>query len=411
MRETRVGALLVAIAMGVVGGIALTALKSGHAAAVPLPASDSFYTVPADISAVPNGTVLASRPIEAAPMTLPLPADAWQIQYKTIDNHARPSGYVATVLVPHQQWSGPGPRPLLSYQVAEDSAGSQCAPSYTLRGGLGAGPTMALNESGFIRLALQQGWSVVVPDYQGPNSDFSGADGYASGVLDGVRAAKSFAPADIDPAAPIGLWGYSGGALATAAAVQAQPTYAPELRVSGVALGGVVADHEATLRSFSGSVAGGALAIGLVGLLRSYPEADVLRYLNEFGRQVVAQSQTYCLHDAMLAYPFLKTADVEAWPGSLTNNPEISKVARRASPLFRAGVPTAPVLLHHAINDEFAPIGAARALAEKYCAGGAAVALVQNPIGEHGTETMTGLPVVIAYLADRFAGKSAPSTC
>ncbi|WP_433664137.1 lipase family protein [Nocardia sp. CA-128927] len=222
------------------------------ASAVPLPEQDSFYTMPPGIADLPNGTVLASRPINAESFLLPLPADAWQVQYKTIDNHGRPSAYVATIFVPQQEWTGAGPRPLLSYQVAEDGVGSKCAPSYALRGGLGGGPSNAFSETGVIRLALQQGWALVVPDYQGPASDFSGADGYAHGVLDGIRAAKGFASAAIDYAAPIGLWGYSGGAQATAVAAQMQSAYAPDLELTGAALGGVVADLEATMSGFSG---------------------------------------------------------------------------------------------------------------------------------------------------------------
>ncbi|MFI6996336.1 lipase family protein [Nocardia sp. NPDC050175] len=395
--------------VAVVFGLVVTG--AGWAVAVPLPDQDSFYAAPSGIADLPNGTVVASRAIEAESFLMPLPADAWQVQYKTIDNHGRPSAYVATILVPQQEWTGIGPRPLVSYQVAEDGVGSKCAPSYALRGGLGGGPSNAFAETGVIRLALLQGWAVVVPDYQGPDSDFSGADGYAHGVLDGIRAAKSFAPAAIDHAAPIGLWGYSGGAQSTAVAAQAQRVYAPELRLAGAALGGVVADLEATMSGFSGGIAGGAVVVGLVGLNRSYPEANVLQYLNESGREMLAAGQTDCLHDAALAYPFLNAADLEAWPGSITNNAELSSVVRRASPLFREGSPTAPVLLYHAIADEFAPIGAARALAGKYCAAGVPVQRVEDPIGEHGTEAATGLPAALTYLADRFAGKPAPSTC
>lgn len=384
---------------------------TGWATAVPLPEQDSFYSVPPDIANLPNGTVLASRPISAQSYQLPLPADAWQVQYKTIDNHGRPSAYIATVLVPQQEWSGIGPRPLLSYQVAEDGVGTKCAPSYALRGGLGDGPSNAFAETGVIRFALQQGLALVVPDYQGPDSDFSGADGYAHGVLDGIRAAKAFAPAAIDDSAPIGMWGYSGGAQSTAVAAQAQSTYAPDLRLTGVVLGGVVADLEATMSGFSGGIAGGAVIVGLVGLHRSCPEAGVAQYVNESGLRMLAAAQTDCLHNAALAHPFLSAAELEAWPGSITNNPELSKVVRRASPLFREGAPTAPVLLYHAIADEFAPIGAARALAEKYCATGTPVQRTENSIGEHGTEAAAGLPAALTYLSDRFAGKPAPSTC
>lgn len=153
--------------------------------------------------------------------------------------------------------TGDGPRPLLSYQVAEDRVGSECAPSYALRGGIDSVPSNAYTDTGMIRFALQQGWALVVPDYQGPDSDLFDADGYVHGVLDGIRAARAFAPAAVDPAAPIGMWGYSGGAQATAIAAQAHSTYAPELRLTGVALGGIVADLEATMSGFSGGIAGG----------------------------------------------------------------------------------------------------------------------------------------------------------
>ncbi|WP_243654915.1 lipase family protein [Nocardia alba] len=262
-----------------------------------------------------------------------------------------------------------------------------------------------------IRFALQQGWALVVPDYQGPDSDLFGADGYVHGVLDGIRAARAFAPAAVDPAAPIGMWGYSGGAQATAIAAQAHSTYAPELPLSGVVLGGVVADLEATMAGFSGGIAGGAVVVGLVGLDRSYPDADVAQYLNETGRAMLAASRADCVPNAAFAYPFLDAAALEAWPGSITNNPELSQVVRRASPLFRPGVPGVPVLLHHAVADEFAPIDSARALAGKYCAAGNPVQLVENPIGEHGTEAMLGMPTALTYLADRFAAAPAANTC
>ncbi|WP_410876227.1 lipase family protein [Nocardia sp. A7] len=403
---------IVTVRATVVGAVvALVTACAGWATAVPLPEQDSFYAEPAGLADLANGTVLASRAIEPESFLQPLSAEAWQVQYKTIDNHGAPRAYIATVLVPHGEWTGDGPRPLLAYQVAEDGVGSKCAPSYALRGGIDGIPSNAYSETGMIRIALQQGWALVVPDYQGPDSDLFGADGYVHGVLDGIRAAKAFEPAAVDPAAPIGMWGYSGGAQATAIAAQAHSTYAPDLRLTGVALGGIVADLEAAMAGFNGGIAGGAAVVGLAGLNRSYPHADVAQYLNESGRGMLAASRADCLLDAALAYPFLDAATMEAWPGSITNNPELSKVVRAASPLFRPGAPAVPVLVYHAVADEFAPIGSARALAGKYCAAGTPVQTVERPIGEHGTEAVLGLSTALTFLADRFAAKPTASTC
>ncbi|WP_228538246.1 lipase family protein [Nocardia sp. XZ_19_385] len=397
----RLGIIAAACALGV--------MFPGPAAAVPLPTQDPFYAIPAGLSGIPNGTVLDSRPIEAkALLAAPMPAAAWQVKYKTIDNHGQASAYVATVLVPHQAWRGPGPRPLVSYQTAEDGVGAQCAASYALRGGLTFPPANSLSETAVIAAALQQGWALVVPDYQGPRSEFTGAAGSAHGILDGIRAARQFAPAGIDEAAPTGLWGYSGGALASATAIQAQREYAPELTLTGTALGGVVADLNLTMRAFSNLT--GVPPLAFAALNRSYPDANVYQYLNETARTAVTGAQNACVADDLLAHPLLRIEQLEAWPGAITDSP-LSRLIYDTSPLGLPGTPTGPVLLYHAVGDEAAPIGPARQLAAKYCDGGAPVTMAENPVGEHVTEVLISIPEAIGYLNDRFAGKPAPSSC
>jgi Secretory lipase len=178
---------------------------------------------------------------------------------------------------PVAPWLGSGQRPLLSYQPAEDGVGLKCAPSYGLRAGLGLradllDPTNNSSlETTLIAQAVGRGWAVVVPDYEGPNTEFGGGAGYAHGVLDGIRAATHFAPAGISASAPIGIMGYSGGSIATAAAIQAQPDYAPELRLAGAALGGTVGDLRATLLQFNAGPAGGAILIMFAGMDRPTP--------------------------------------------------------------------------------------------------------------------------------------------
>ncbi len=79
-------------------------------------------------------------------VAVPIPANAWQVKYKTIDQHGQPSAFVTIILVRRTPWPDPGARPLLSYQAAEDALSSKCAPSYVLRAGPDAavtgGPTV-----------------------------------------------------------------------------------------------------------------------------------------------------------------------------------------------------------------------------------------------------------------------------
>ncbi|MCK2243741.1 MULTISPECIES: lipase family protein [unclassified Crossiella] len=393
--------------------LALAALAPGAASAAglvpPPPAQDPFYAVPANIGGLANGTVLDSRPIVATALSVPIAAHAWQVKYKTIDQRDQPSAFVTTILVPYAPWHGGGARPVLSYQTAEDAVGSQCAPSYALRAGLAAGVANGA-ETPIIAEAVARGFTVAVPDYEGPRSDFLGAHGAAHGVLDGIRAARNFAPAGISAGAPIGLMGYSGGSMATDWAIQAQPTYAPDLTLAGAASGGTVADTKTTMLHFSGKVYGGALAVIFAGLDRSYPRNDVLRYLNATGQRAVAASQSACLLDAVARYPFVSVQRWGAHPDILAD-PGLTAAFAEASLLDSPGTPTTPVLFYHSLLDELAPIGAMRQLAARYCAKGVTVHTVESFAGEHAGYAVTGAPTALDYLADRFAGKPAPNDC
>lgn len=403
-RLVPIAATATAVVLAVVG-----APTAAHAQSVPAPDDDPFYAVPADVGGLAAGALIRSRAITATALSVPLPAQAWQVLYRTTDNTGQPTATVATVMVPTAPKPGSGPRPVISYQTAEDGVGTKCAPSYAIRGGL-ASLSNSTPETLLMAQALARGFTVVAPDYEGPRSMFLGADGEARGVLDGLRAARAFAPAGIDPAAPLALWGYSGGAFASTVAAQLQPRYAPELKLAGVALGGVVADVRATIRAFSGSVFGGALVMGFVGVDRAYPEYRLTQYLNDAARKALANSQTDCITDAAAKYPGASVEQYTDDPG-IIEGPELRPMFERMNPLTYPGVPAAPVYDYHAINDQLAPIGPDRALMERFCRGGARVQKVEDPLLEHLGLAATGAPGALDYLADRFAGKPAPNTC
>ncbi len=155
-------------------------------------------------------------------------------------------------------------------------------------------------------MALTRGWTVTVPDYEGPRSEFLVAGTEGKGVLDAIRATRRFTPAGVHRDARVGLWGYSGGSLASVAAAQLQPTYAPGLRLHALALGGLLGDIRSTIDAFSGSIGGGAIPMGINGFLPAYPGLDLLQYLNASGRAKVAETAGDCIFDAAQRYPFLR---------------------------------------------------------------------------------------------------------
>jgi pimeloyl-ACP methyl ester carboxylesterase len=288
---------------------------------------------------------------------------------------------------------------------------TRCAPSYGLRAGLQTGLTNSSGETVAMAVALARGWAVVAPDYEGPRSEWLGAKGAARGVLDGVRATLAFGPAGLDRGtSPVGLLGYSGGALASTLAAQLQPRYAPHLSLAGVALGGVPGSIRASMNAFSGSPVGGTIAIGLIGLDRSYPGVDIPGFLNDLGRRALAEAGGDCINDAALRFPLARIEDFLADPAALYL-PETARLFRRTSPATFRGTPDAPVYMYHSVFDELAPIGPARELAKRFCAAGVAVKKYEDVLSEHVTLTATGYPAALSYLGDRFAGRPAPSNC
>jgi pimeloyl-ACP methyl ester carboxylesterase len=376
---------------------------------IPIPEKDPFYAVPGDLDRLQNGTVLASRPIKAVADPLPLPARAGQVKYKTTDNQNRATATVVTVMVPDLPWLEPGRRPLVVYQTAEDGVGTKCSPSYALRAGLSASDSNSEGQTAEIAAALARGWAVAAPDYEGIHSEFLGAPGEAHAVLDGVRAALRFRPDGLSARTPVALWGYSGGAYASSVAGEEQPDYAPELRLAGVALGGIPGSVRAELEAFSGTIAGGAIMVGIIGVDRSFPAARLTRYLTARGRALYAADQDACLNDAAQKSPFLTAADVGATP-SVLNSPSVSKLLRSTSPDWYGSVPAEPVYDYHSPQDEFAPVGPDRLLVRRFCAAGVRVEHVEVP-GEHIEGEAAGSPGAILWLSDRFAGRRAPDDC
>ena len=411
-RRVSIGVAAAIIAVGLPAAAALPAsgAASPAAASVPQPEHDAFYKVPANVARYRDGQVIRSRVIDAHGWAVPLPGRAWQVLYRTEDFRGRPSATVTTILVPASAWPGNGPRPLLSYQTAEDGVAGKCAPSYALRAGASASFENSTAEASQMLEALEQGWAVSVPDYEGPQSTFLIAGTEAHGVLDGIRAARNFAPAGVSRTSPIGLWGYSGGSYASVVAAELQTRYAPELPIRAIALGGLVGSVRASIADFDGSAFGGAIPMGINGFLRAYPKLHLLTYLNATGRRDVAATAHDCIAEAVPRYPFLSLEQIEARPHALDSKP-VARMLWRNSPLGIAGTPTAPIYHYHASADELAPYGPALALVKRFCRSGVVVQHVKVPVGEHLTEVAIGSAGAIRFLGNRFAGKTPIDNC
>jgi len=139
--------LTLAIGAAVTSAVATAAVSTALAAAPTsgpgsvVPAQDPFYTAPANIASYAPGQIVASR---AVTLSLSTPSNAWQISYRSDDSHGNPEMAVTTLVVPTAPWTGLGTRPAVSYEIAEDSTGTQCAPSYQMASTGGAGSVLSI---------------------------------------------------------------------------------------------------------------------------------------------------------------------------------------------------------------------------------------------------------------------------
>ena len=400
---------LAAALAGILTAAILAVPTSAAAGPPPLPEDDPWFAAPADLADHAPGDIIATRPVRVKAFELPVPADAWQLKYRMNDRRERASVGVTTLIVPKSAWRKGGSRPVVSYQTAEDGVSTRCAPSYALTAGLSGGFTGSYSETPIIVSALLQGWAVSVPDYEGQESQFLVADVAAHHVLDGLRAARAFADADLAES-PLAMWGYSGGAFATANAAQLQKAYAPELPVEAIALGGLLSDVRATIDAFDGSIGGGAVPMGMHGFDRAYPQLDIPSYLNDLGRRLFEDMAADCIFDAVPKRPFLRVDQIEAFPDAL-DTPRIARMLRANSPMHRPGLPTAPVYEYHTVLDQFAPIEPVREHLKQYCRGGVDVHHDPKLIGEHLTEIALGVPGALSFLKRSFDGKAPRNTC
>ena len=389
--------------------VAVSLLACGAMLALPaqaqgplLPAADPFYAAPPKkLAKVAPGKVLRRRQVDVTLGAAAPEFEAWQILYRTTDTKRKPEGTVATVMIP----AGPAPaggRKLLAYQPPEDSLTSRCSSSYELRTGSNA-------DGNEIGAALTRGWVVVVPDYEGPHSQWAAGPKAGRAVLDALRATQRFRRAGLTgKRTPVAIWGYSGGGQASAWAAELQPRYAPELDLVGVAEGGVPANLAATARNIDGGPFSGIYLAAAVGLSRAYPEIGIDALLNDAGRQMVASIGEMCLEEFVVNYPLRRMSDFTT-VGDPLAQPHVQKVIEAV----RLGkrTPGAPLYVYHAILDELNPIGPVDEMVASYCSRGVDVTYHRDPLSEHLSLVVTGAQAAIAFLEDRFAGVRPASSC
>ncbi len=392
--------------LGALGGMACTLLVATTATAEPVyphPDPDPFYAAPVDLAAHRPGDVLDVRVLP--PLVVFPGATVRLVKFRSTNSRGAPIAATTTVLTPagHQ----PG-APLLSYQHFINSLGTGCAVSHRLYDAdLNLSTTMPV-----LSMLLQRGWSVALPDHLGPH--FALGAGRLGGqiTLDGVRAVKQL-PGLAVADSPVALAGYSGGGLATAWAAALQPSYAPELRLAGAAIGGAPMNLVSMARGLGHDPhpAFGLAMAAAIGLEREYPDrVPISSNLNQRGLALRDAMANSCTND-ILAIGAGGSAREYATGPSVFDQPDAWAVVEENSVELYGGVPGVPIFEWHSLTDPLIPIDAITNTDRRWCAAGVRLQTLQVPAFEHLSAAVVGAPAMLLWLEGRVRGEPAPVTC
>ncbi|WP_327140279.1 lipase family protein [Nocardia sp. NBC_01327] len=368
-----------------------------------LPGDDPFYHSPVPLGRLAPGTILRSRQVRLGLFGLvPQQIEAWQLLYRTTDLRGAPEAAVTTVLLP---W-GADPaerRPLLSFQCAIDAVAPMCFPSYALRHGARALGSIPQLELPLIASALTRGWAVSVPDHEGLGGHFGAAREPGYRALDAARAALRFPALGLAADTRIGLWGYSGGGLATAWAAELASEYAPELDIVGAVAGSPVGDPAAAFVRLNASPYAGFAMVFTAGLRRAYPQLRAV-LSDHLSAAYLALLDTA---ERTPTLPLLarfagRDADRHAREGlaAMLDHPELRIVLDDIRPGAQA--PAMPMLVLQAVHDEVIAVADIDAHVGRYLRRGAHVGYLRDRLSMHLPLQFLGAPTMIDWLADRF---------
>ena len=309
---------------------------------------------------------------------------ALRIRYGSIDVEGDASSVGGLLAVP----AGPAPPggwPIVAYAHGTTGNADDCAPSDD--------PTLAGVGTALVALA-SAGFVAGATDYEGigpegPHPYLNGRSA-ARALVDAVRAARSAVP---DAGPRWAVLGYSQGGHAALWAAEVAAALAPELELVGAAALAPAADP------------GALVAVGLAdtqalvvaGWLASDPDVDEDDVLTDIGKEAVEAAEETC--------------DVDI-TGPLLNDAGMAGLAAYAAENTAGSQPvTVPVLVTQGTDDALVSPDVTRAAVARTCALGGTVELREYDGADHLTIVPESTPDAIAWLADRFAGAPAASTC
>lgn len=369
--------------------------------AAPASAGDFYTPAAGEISGAP-GSIIRAEAFKAPPGA----STAYRILYRSTNGAGKPVAISGIVVVPKAA-APAGGRPIVSWAPATSGVARSCARSLF--------PNAYENMYGLEDM-LSRGFVVAATDYPGLGTP--GTHPYLIGtdqghaVLDMARAARALPEAEAGD--EFVTAGFSQGGHASLFAGQLARSYAPDLKLKGVAASAPPTDLGALIRETSDDPLGRVFAtFALASWSKLYgisTDGVVPKHLGLVIKNIASgcnmgTGQTLKLMFVEQAFEregFLKPGvDVS------TVAPWKDLMAKNSPGAMPAGI---PVFLAQGTSDTVVRPNVTQAYVDRICARRTPTTLVPVKGGHFESGSSAAKPMT-AWIADRFAGKRAPSDC
>jgi len=381
--------------------VAVLSLMSASVGIEQARASDAFYAYDVQQAQGTPGSIIRMEPMSGAP----LGASAYRVLYRSVGLQGEPIAVSGVIVIPAGV-APAGGRPVVAWAHPTTGVVSRCAPSEAY---------FVFQTMMGLRDMVRHGYIVAATDYPGlgtagPHPYLVGVS-EARAVIDAVRAARQVPGAQASN--QYAVWGHSqGGQAALFSGIIAQE-YAPELHLQGIAAAAPATDLK-TLLSDDANTDGGrnVTAMTLWSWQRVYGapidevvQADAMPAVNALANECIESiyDMVQRLYSQRpLQQHFLSVSNVtqlEPWHSLLEQN-------------IPGALPTdIPVLITQGAADRLVLPQVTRAYVQRLCAAGDTVMYREWPGVNHGFIGSDSALTAVAWIADRFDGKPAPSSC
>jgi acetyl esterase/lipase len=361
----------------------------------------AFYTPPEELPAGPRGTIIRTEELEK---DVPEGARGWRVLYLSTGPDGQPlavSGRIYAPAAPAQ----PGTRKVVAWAHGTTGIVDACAPS------------IEAPSSDIPSLAelLAAGHVVTATDYPGLGTP--GTHPYLVGTSEGRAVLDSVRAAELLPETGAGsdfvVWGHSQGGHATLFSGLLQPTYAPELRLAGLATAAPATELGELFKRDIGETTGKVLiSMAVVAWDDVYPGTSLDQVLEPVaiplakaiaGRCILTNNQALLdapdVAELSLGFDKVDPTTVEPWTSIFAENTPA------------AGPFAVPVFVAQGTADNVVWPDVTEGYVTAACAAGADVELRTYPDIDHfGVRTASAADTV-AWIEARFAGTPPASTC